>query len=299
MKSRLVWIGIFFTPLIFSSCSEEQNFEKIPEKPLESNLENCDSNLVREDLAECQMGTSREADISIWTWNLEFFPQDGNTLQTVIELIEYYQPGIIAFQEINDRQEFEKMIDAMPLYEGWAMNLSGDLDLAFAYNTCIVSSVSDPKIILDGPVEPRPPIQWTASIENQQITLLNIHLKCCGDGVERRAASLANLHEYLGSELAEDQVILLGDFNDDINDLSLEVFADDTTNFRFADAHISTGMSSNWSYPSWPSDLDHILISNELFSDLDTASTLLLDQCESSYFRSISDHRPVSAHFTF
>ena len=44
-------------------------------------------------------------------------------------------------------------------------------------------------------------------------------------------------------------------------------FIDDDTNYLFADMLIAQGNSMNWSYPTWPSHLDHILITNELFAD--------------------------------
>ena len=40
----------------------------------------------------------------------------------------------------------------------------------------------------------------------------------------------------------------------------------DSTNYYFADLYISNSSSANWSYPNWPSDIDHILVTNELFN---------------------------------
>ena len=68
---------------------------------------------------------------------------------------------------------------------------------------------------------------------------------------------------------------------------------------------IANGNSSNWSYPSWPSHLDHILITNELFDELQHNSTVIetikVDDYVggwSSYDTNISDHRPVAMKFT-
>ena len=37
----------------------------------------------------------------------------------------------------------------------------------------------------------------------------------------------------------------------------------------FVDLEIAYGSSTNWSYPTWPSHLDHICITNELFQDFE------------------------------
>ena len=64
---------------------------------------------------------------------------------------------------------------------------------------------------------------------------------------------------------------------------------------------IATGSSTGWSYPSWPSHLDHILITNELFDEVQNSSyeikTLKIEQYLpngwSEYDANVSDHRPV------
>ena len=48
-----------------------------------------------------------------------------------------------------------------------------------------------------------------------------------------------------------------------------------------------------WSYPDWPSHIDHILITNELFNHVNSVETLVLDNCQTSYLTAVSDHRPV------
>jgi hypothetical protein len=69
----------------------------------------------------------------------------------------------------------------------------------------------------------------------------------------------------------------------------------------FADMDLALGSSSGWSYPSWPSHIDHILITNELVSDLLQPETVVesidiashLTGGWSMYDSNISDHRPV------
>ena len=71
---------------------------------------------------------------------------------------------------------------------------------------------------------------------------------------------------------------VLGDFNDDISESnSNNVFLDfinDSNSYYFADMLIANGPSADWSFPTWPSHLDHILISNEFFDEFNGLSHL-------------------------
>ena len=74
--------------------------------------------------------------------------------------------------------------------------------------------------------------------------------------------------------------------------------------FEFADYDIAVGSSSNWSYPTWPSHLDHIIITDELFPDFESSNvqTFKIDQYMgswNSYDNYVSDHRPVFMRFDF
>lgn len=65
---------------------------------------------------------------------------------------------------------------------------------------------------------------------------------------------------------------------------------------------IALGSINHWSYPSWPSHLDHIIISNELFNafnhNASNVQTILIEELMgnnlNNYLNIISDHRPVS-----
>ena len=84
-------------------------------------------------------------------------------------------------------------------------------------------------------------------------------------------------------------------------------FINDSTNYKFVDMDIANGSSGNWSYPGWPSHLDHILITNELFDEFDnTGSTVQTIHIEdyfkegwSDYEKYVSDHRPVLLSLNF
>ena len=74
-------------------------------------------------------------------------------------------------------------------------------------------------------------------------------------------------------------------------------FINDIENYYFSDMYIAEGSSSDWSFPSWPSHLDHILITNELLHPNLEVQTLKLEHYIAggwgAYHTYISDHRPV------
>ena len=154
----------------------------------------------------------------------------------------------------------------------------------------------------------------------QNIYIINNHYKCCGNGTieniysdeeyRRQQASILTKN-YIDSNLDDQNVILLGDFNDELIDPRssniFDIFIKDDKNYQFVDMGIAFGSSTNWSYPGWPSHLDHILITNELFDEFDntgsTAQTIHVEEYFeggwSEYNNFISDHRPIGLSLNF
>ena len=58
-----------------------------------------------------------------------------------------------------------------------------------------------------------------------------------------------------------------------------------------------------WSFPTYPSHIDHILVSSELFDNVYNTEVLLIDQWFfdgfSDYNLPISDHRPIVLQFVY
>ncbi len=253
-------------------------------------------------IEECLSLTSLST-FDILSWNIKTFPLQGDiTVNQVSEIILKEDADLIALQEMSSQADFDLLVQKLP---GWTgeISLFSDLNLAFLYKTNEVNLIGDPVTLFENNNDafPRPPLQITAEHYNgQRIFLINVHLKCCS-GVEnknrRRQASIA-LKTYIDERLPYEKVIVLGDFNDEIiaKDSAENVFYNfsfDSLNYQFSDQQIAIGDPIFWSYPSWPSHVDHILITNELFGDEISTHTLAYDFCDSSYSSYISDHRPL------
>ena len=115
---------------------------------------------------------------------------------------------------------------------------------------------------------------------------------------------MEELHEYLslGMEVGEENIIVMGDWNDQLDDVgvnqSFTAFLNDPDHFRFATDRIA-GDVAQASYPTWPSFLDHILIGKGFFDEFEDQSSIqtlpVADWLGSweNYELMISDHRPV------
>ena len=270
--------------------------------------------IVAQNLEDLFFGDESSLDIA--TWNIEWFPKnDQVTVNYVTEIIELLDLDILAIQELDDTTMFDQMLENLPAYAGYYQS-SWFAGLAYIYKTDLVEVNNIYEIYTTSPywnAFPRSPMVMDINFMGENYFIINNHFKCCGDGIidfddmsdeeNRRYTAINLIKQYIDNNLPDKNVIVLGDLNDDIAESSYNVFQevlDDSTHYQFADIEIAQGNSSEWSFPNWPSHLDHILITNELF---DSANNLevqtikideYLDGGWSEYDQNISDHRPVA-----
>ena len=247
--------------------------------------------------------------LDIATWNIENFPVGGTTtIDLVEEIVQNMYPDVIAAQEIASEASFNTLktkLDAIG-YGAVYVDVRFGQDLAFFYKRSEITSISGVTQLYasNSNAFPRQPALVEVTHKSGlKVKLINIHLKARDDGKDRRIEASRLLKLYIDTNLSTDPVIVLGDFNDEIIErvssqtAAFTNFLNDPSNYKFADYDIDNGPSTNWSYPSWPSHLDHLLITNELFSRLVETTTIKIEGCESRYRNTVSDHRPVMARF--
>ena len=277
------------------------------------------STLFAQDLEDLSFGDDNSLDIA--TWNIEWFPKnDQITINYVTEIINLLDLDILAIQEVDDTTMFDQMLDALPTFTGYYES-SWFAGLAYIYKTGSVEINDIYEIYTTSPywnAFPRSPMVMDINFRGENYFIINNHFKCCGDGIinfddtsdeeNRRYTAINLIKEYIDNNLSDNNVIVLGDLNDNIAEAPPNnVFQDilnDSTHYRFADLEIAQGNSSEWSFPTWPSHLDHILITNELFNGLNNTEvqTIKIDEYLNSgwneYDQNISDHRPVAIKFS-
>ena len=275
-----------------------------------------------QDLEDLSFGDEHSLDIA--TWNIEWFPKNNQiTVNYVIEIVNSLEFDILGIQELDDTTMFNEMLDSLPSYSGYYESI-WFAGLAYLYKTELVDINNIFEIYTDSPfwnAFPRSPMVIDLNFRGENFIIINNHFKCCGDGIldlndesdeeNRRYTAMNLLKTYIDENLSNEKVIVLGDLNDDISEPHQNnVFQDvlnDSDNYQFGDLIIARGNSSYWSFPNWPSHLDHILITNEIFDELDSieVKTIKIDDYINGgwfeYDQNISDHRPVAMkiHFNY
>lgn len=264
-----------------------------------------------QNLDELTFGTDSTLDII--SWNIEWFPKnEATTADYVGQIINNLNADIYALQEIEDTTLLKETVNALGEYECF-FESSWYGGLAYVYNTNTIQLIDQYEIYTSEPywnAFPRAPQLMEFSYLGEVYYLINNHFKCCGDGEItlndegdeefRRLLAVTYLKEYIDSILPEEKVLVVGDLNDILtDDASNNVFLpflDDANNYTFTDMDIAQGSSANYSFPTWPSHLDHILITNELFDTPQQTETIKVDEYMmnwNDYDNNVSDHRPV------
>ncbi|NNC95275.1 MAG: T9SS type A sorting domain-containing protein [Chitinophagales bacterium] len=261
-----------------------------------------------------------DSTLEVITWNLEWYPKVGNSTNFYLtQIIEELNADIYALQEIHDTSYFNKLLKSLPDYNAFVA-YNGNLSLAYLFNKNTIQ-VNDIYEIYSNKARelPRSPLVIDFCFGEQDFIAINNHLKCCGNGSlnqndpwdeeTRRRDACELLDKFIDDNHFNTNVIVLGDFNDLLIDNSnhnvFNIFLNNDLNYRFADMDIADGGSQNWSYPDWPSHLDHILITDELFDEISNPNsiteTIRIDDYMSggwsTYETYISDHRPVAVKF--
>jgi endonuclease/exonuclease/phosphatase family metal-dependent hydrolase len=315
-RSWIQALGLLLMVFTLGACGETENSSAPPpSNPFEAARVGADSTL------------------EVMTWNIENFPKytaaldnyvidSPTTVDWVREIIEGLQPDIVAVQEIYNENgggaAFDKVVAQL---EGWGgvrarsdnyANLGflyredGGLVFTTAYEIFVSSEYSREF--------PRSPYVLEATWNGTPVVVIANHLKASGDGnldtsdlwdeETRRRDACVLLEEYVAANHAGQRVFIVGDMNDELDDDADDNvflnFLDAPASWRFTDLPIALGPSSGWSYPGWPSHLDHILVTDALFPALagptDTTMVVPLHQYMggwSNYDSKVSDHLPV------
>jgi endonuclease/exonuclease/phosphatase family metal-dependent hydrolase len=275
-------------------------------------------------------GTASTLDFG--TWNIEWFGSTSNgptnetlQLQNVRDVISGTDLDIWGLQEVVDANHFRNLVSQLPGYAGLLANDASVLNgsayysaseqkVAFIYKTSL-ATVKDARIILtssDYDFAGRPPLQVTFSVSlngtTEDLVVIVFHAKAFNDDAswQRRSNASQALKSYLDSTHPTSKVMVLGDYNDDL-DVSItpgkpspyQNFVNDSLNYfpptkALSDAGISTTVK-------YPDAVDHQLVTNEVRALYVAGSveSYRVDQYIPSYGTTTSDHFPVLTRFNW
>lgn len=266
-------------------------------------------------------------------------------LQNVRQVIASLQADVIAIQEVSSDSLFAELIRQLPGYGGicsdrYSRSFEGPSatfppqKVCFVYDTATVKVTGtkvlfealydsartiDPSLLPNYPTgDPssfwssgRLPYMLTANVTingvTEQINFVNIHAKSGSTLADfnRRVYDANVLKAYLDTQYANEQVILLGDFNDDLDQSitvgqpsSYAAFASDSTYLPVTKSLSLAGARSTISFGDM---IDHQVITQELQEELVVGSERVVTPFATipNYGNTTSDHLPVVTRYGF
>lgn len=271
-----------------------------------------------------------DATLDIATWNIEWFGHSSNgpddkelQFTNVRDILLGADLDIWGVQEIVYADALDDLTAKLPGYDGFLANdpivdqgsdfyHRSEQKVGFLYKTDIVE-VQSATIILtdfDYAFAGRPPLEVSTQVtlggDTRQVIVIVMHAKALTDAksLQRRKDGAAALKQYLDTTHADRNVIVIGDFNDDI-DTSIrkgeqspyKPFVDDSDDYVFAtEALTLAGKSSTTRYKDV---IDHHLLSDDLAEHYiaDSAEAYLVDEYIDDYDATTTDHYPVISRY--
>jgi endonuclease/exonuclease/phosphatase family metal-dependent hydrolase len=276
-------------------------------------------------------GTATTFDVV--TWNLEWFgdarptfgPDDeARQLANVRDVIAGVDADLWGVQEVVGASQWSALLGALPGYAGLLAGdasvvdgpvyyTAGEQQVGILYKPSVFTMLGARVILRERNYEfgGRPPLEITGRVTlngaTQDLVVVVLHAKAFADEPSwqrREGASLA-LKAYLDATWPTQRVLVIGDFNDDV-DTSITIgrpspyrnFVADTGRYRFPTKALSdAGLNSTVGFSDV---IDHQLASNETMGAYVAGSVRLLrpDEYVASYGTTTSDHYPVLTRWT-
>ncbi len=274
--------------------------------------------------------------LDIATWNIEWFGASTNgptnislQAENVKRMIGLIDADLFAFQEIADLNQFYALVNDLPGYKGFHSPFTSGgsgtkQHLAFLYRTAVLDSVTARAMLLS-PSNPsnfwasgRMPYLFVANAtiqgQSRQIHFVNIHAKANESGssaqtaYDRRLRDVNVLKDTLDQYYNHVPLVMLGDYNDDVDFTVASIsstlstyhrFTEDSERYRVTTRPLSdAGLRS---YITMDNVIDHITITDELFdSHLAESARIVIPFNFIPDFRTTtSDHMPVKTRLYF
>ncbi len=251
--------------------------------------------------------------VDIAAWNIENFPRTADTPRVAADLITSLGLDLIAVEEIASIDAFDELVARLPDHEAilssHTYGVGNYQKVGFIYNADLMQVDAGALLFDDQGYDfPRPPLQVHVTVDDGshppvEFIAIVVHLKAgiSDDDRARRVAAIetleAHVRDLVGS--GEDQVIVLGDFNERLDiEEGRAVFA------PFLDAPsdyairtLGPAEDGEVSYlPFGGRLIDHIVTTAGLAGEMSSSDPVIppLDQQLPGY-TDVSDHLPVAA----
>ena len=275
--------------------------------------------------------------LSVANWNIEWFgdtsfgPEDEQLqLANAQAVIADAGADIWGLGEIVDTAHFNQLKAQLPGYDGFladdAMRVSSgtgyyhsaEQKLGVLFRSDVVQVLRADVVLGEHDYDfgGRPPLRVDVRVTRDgasvDVTVLVLHLKALTttEDYERRLAAGGWLKSYLDAQLPTQRVLVVGDWNDDVDqstttdpatgqrrDTPFRNFVNDTVRYRFTTEALSlAGVGSTVGRNTF---IDHQLASNEMAAAYITNSAKVIRPAITGYRDNTSDHYPVLSSFNF
>ncbi len=165
--------------------------------------------------------------VRVATWNLKQFPAEADSPSRFAGAIDALDVDVLAVQEVEDSAAFQVLVDALPGYEGLlgaAQPGPTPIRIGLLWRTSQIRRVRSSELFVSNALFPRPALAADFEVveAGTQFTLVNVHLKAgtsSADEQQRIDAAKALVEELVRIEdSGEDEVLLVGDFNEAFGD---------------------------------------------------------------------------------
>jgi|GEM_PF-6332073 len=266
-------------------------------------------------------------------------------LQNVKKVIEDLDADVYAFQEITSLEKFNELVESLEGYEaiispavsqGPASFETGQ-KLTFLYKVATVEKITS-RVLLEG-VQPEDLVGYPSTPDrfwasgrlpflmevktningvNQNINLVNVHTRSNGGGESAanpryamRRYDVNVLKDSLDTYYSNVPLIILGDFNDDLDetvaDQSAPTVNTSETSFinyindpeNYVPVTLSLSNAGLRTFPSFENVIDHMIITDELRENWIVNSERVVAPFDliPNYLSTTSDHIPVKTRF--
>jgi endonuclease/exonuclease/phosphatase family metal-dependent hydrolase len=275
-------------------------------------------------------GTATTLDVG--SWNVEWFGDAANgpsndalQLSNVKDVIAGADLDVWGLEEVVDAVEWSSLKSQLTGYTGILANdasvtngstfySASEQKVGLLFRSSIASVVSS-KIILtgnDSDFAGRPPLEVKLHVTlnggSEDIVFIVLHMKAFNDVASwqrRQNASIA-LKNYIDATWPTQKVVVLGDWNDDV-DTSITAgepspyanFVSDAARYTYPTKALSdAGIASTVSFSDM---IDHHLDSNEMYASYvaGSAKVFRADSYIASYGTTTTDHYPVITRYNF
>lgn len=277
-------------------------------------------------------GLGTDSTLDIGTWNLEWFgdPSNGPSpedrqLDNVATLMDATGIDIWAVEEVVSEVQFQALLDRLPRYDATLANDPDVTDGPAYYNDfggneqkvgliwrSDAITVDSARVILtdhDYDFAGRPPVKFSLTVGSADttsaLTVIVLHAKAgsAPEDRDRRENGAIALQARLDARYPNADVLVIGDFNDDVDTSIATGHPSPYAGFVDSDAYAFTtaALSADGDHSTvfYPEMIDHQLATDELLGHYvhGSAQVVPADQWFDSYPESTSDHYPVVARY--